>query len=105
MRNTARNIPVEQGKDYVVLDTEGKGHYVGTVMAVRTRSPRVVRRGGRKNLHRRRDKASIWGTGTEDYFLSAWGLKTLRHALLWHALLRPVGHRRRPHRRLSLAPQ
>ena len=31
--------PVEHGKDYVLLDTKGKGHYVGTVLAVRTRSP------------------------------------------------------------------
>ena len=36
----------------------------------------MVRRGGREDLHRRRkDAASIWGTGTEDYFLSAWGLR------------------------------
>ena len=34
-----QEYPVEQGKDYVILDTEGKGHYVGTVLAVRTRSP------------------------------------------------------------------
>lgn len=34
-----QEYPVEKGKDYVVLDTKGKGHYVGTVLAVRTRSP------------------------------------------------------------------
>jgi len=34
-----QEYPVEQGKDYVLLDTQGKGHYVGTVLAVRTRSP------------------------------------------------------------------
>ena len=47
-----QEYPVEQGRDYVILDTEGKGHDVGTVLAVRTQ-PRVVRR-GRRDLHRRR---------------------------------------------------
>ena len=41
----------------------------------RTRSPAWFGEGGREVLHRRRGKPSIWGTGTEDYFLSAWGLK------------------------------
>ncbi|HBO44927.1 MAG TPA: hypothetical protein DD670_13560, partial [Planctomycetaceae bacterium] len=34
-----QEYPVEQGKDYLILDTKGKGHYVGTVLSVRTRSP------------------------------------------------------------------
>ena len=52
-----QEYPVEQGKDYVILDTEGKGHYVGTVLAVRTRSPAWFGEGDEKNLHRRRKKA------------------------------------------------
>ena len=34
-----QEYPCQHGKDYVILDTKGKGHYVGTVLAVRTRSP------------------------------------------------------------------
>ncbi|HLK58865.1 MAG TPA: glycoside hydrolase family 172 protein, partial [Chthonomonadaceae bacterium] len=34
-----QEYPVQKGQDYVFLDTRGKGHYVGTVLAVRTRSP------------------------------------------------------------------
>ncbi len=34
-----QEYPAQNGKDYVLLDTQGKGHYVGTVLAVRTRSP------------------------------------------------------------------
>ena len=34
-----QEYPAEKGKDYVLLDTKGKGHYVGTVLAVRSRSP------------------------------------------------------------------
>ena len=33
-----QEYPVRHGEDYVLLDTKGKGHYVGTVLAVRTRS-------------------------------------------------------------------
>lgn len=70
-----QEYPVEQGKDYVVLDTKGKGHYVGTVLAVRTRSPEWFGEGDEKVYIDGEEKPSIWGTGTEDYFLSAWGLK------------------------------
>jgi len=71
-----QEYPVEKGKDYVVLETKGKGHYVGTVLAVRTRSPAWFGEGDEKIYIDGEAKPSIWGTGTEDYFLSAWGLKT-----------------------------
>jgi hypothetical protein len=71
-----QEYPAETGRDYVVLETEGKGHYVGTVLAVRTRSPAWFGEGDEKIYLDGESKPSIWGTGTEDYFLSAWGLKT-----------------------------
>jgi hypothetical protein len=49
---------------------------VGTVLSVRTRSPSWFGEGDEKIYIDGEKKASIWGTGTEDYFLSAWGLKT-----------------------------
>lgn len=70
-----QEYPAEKGKDYVLLETKGKGHYVGTVLAVRTRSPAWFGEGDEKIYLDGEPKASIWGTGTEDYFLSAWGLK------------------------------
>ena len=70
-----QEYPVQHGKDYVVLETSGKGHYVGTVLAVRTRSPAWFGEGDEKIYIDGEKNASIWGTGTEDYFLSAWGLK------------------------------
>jgi hypothetical protein len=70
-----QEYPVQQGKDYVLLETKGKGHYVGTVMAVRTRSPEWFGEGDEKIYIDGEDKPSIWGTGTEDYFMSAWGLQ------------------------------
>jgi hypothetical protein len=71
-----QEYPVQHGKDYVVLETTGKGHYVGTVLAVRTRSPSWFGEGDEKIYIDGEAKPSIWGTGTEDYFLSAWGLQT-----------------------------
>lgn len=71
-----QEYPVEQGKDYLILETKGKGHYVGTVLSVRTRSPSWFGEGDEKIYIDGEEKPSIWGTGTEDYFLSAWGLKT-----------------------------
>lgn len=70
-----QEYPVEKGKDYVVLETKGKGHVVGTVLAVRMRSPSWFGEGDEKIYIDGESKPSIWGTGTEDYFLSAWGLK------------------------------
>lgn len=71
-----QQYPVQSGEDYVVLETAGKGHYVGTVLAVRSRSPSWFGEGDEKIYIDGEETASIWGTGTEDYFLSAWGLKT-----------------------------
>jgi hypothetical protein len=71
-----QEYPARNSEDYVILDTKGKGHYVGTVLSVRTRSPSWFGEGDEKIYIDGEEKASIWGTGTEDYFLSAWGLKT-----------------------------
>ncbi len=70
-----QEYPAESGKDYVILQTKGKGHYVGTVLAVRTRSPEWFGEGDERIYIDGEQKPSIQGTGTEDYFLSAWGLK------------------------------
>ncbi|MHC4112972.1 MAG: glycoside hydrolase family 172 protein, partial [Planctomycetota bacterium] len=34
-----QEYPAANGKDYLILDTKGKGHFVGMVLSVRTRSP------------------------------------------------------------------
>ncbi len=73
-----QEYPVRKGEDYLVLETSGKGHYVGTVLGVRMRSPSWFGEGDEKIYIDSETKPSIWGTGTEDYFLSAWGLQTTR---------------------------
>jgi hypothetical protein len=69
-----QEYPAGHGKDYLILDTKGRGHYVGTVLAVRTRSPEWFGEGDEKIYIDGEETPSIWGTGTEDYFLMAWGL-------------------------------
>jgi hypothetical protein len=68
-----RAFPEEKGKDYVVLDTKGEGHYVGTVMSVQSRSPYWFGEGDARIYVDGDTRPTIQGTGTEDYFLSAWG--------------------------------
>jgi hypothetical protein len=67
--------PDSVDNEYVILDAEGKGYYVGTVVAVRTRSPDWFGEGDFRVTIDGEATPSIWGTGTEDYFLSAWGQK------------------------------
>ena len=73
-----QEYPVRKGQDYLILETSGRGHYVGTVLGVRMRSPSWFGEGDEKIYIDGETKPSIWGTGTEDYFLSAWGLQTTR---------------------------
>ncbi len=70
-----QEYPARSGRDYLLLETEGRGHYVGTVLAARFRSPAWYGEGDEKIWIDGEAKPSIWGTGTEDYFLSAWGLQ------------------------------
>ena len=68
-----QELPEKTGDDYLILDAEGTGHYVGTVMSVRSRSPYWFGEGDAKFYIDGEAEPSIWGTGTEDYFLCAWG--------------------------------
>jgi hypothetical protein len=70
-----REFPETAGRDYLVLDAEGHGHYVGTVMSLQSRSPYWPGEGDARIYVDGDARPTIQGTGTEDYFLSAWGLE------------------------------
>ncbi|HOW70646.1 MAG TPA: DUF2961 domain-containing protein [Phycisphaerae bacterium] len=70
-----QEYPQVAGRDYIVLDADGPGHYVGAVLSVRTRSPQWFGEGDELVYIDGEESPSIRGTGTEDYFLSAFGLK------------------------------
>ena len=65
----------EGGGDYLIFEGEGRGHYVGTVLGVRSRSPGWFGEGDEKIAIDDDTEPTVWGTGTEDYFLCAWGLR------------------------------
>ena len=67
-------FPAESGRDYLILDAEGRGHYVGTVLSVRSRSPEWFGEGDETFTIDGEAVPSIRGTGTEDYVLNAWGM-------------------------------
>jgi len=86
-----QEYPVKNGQDYVLLEAEGRGHYVGTVLSVRTRSPSWFGEGDLKVTVDDDAKPSIWGTGTEDYFLCAWGLRPCSFPFFGVTFAEPVG--------------
>ena len=69
-----REKVTELGKDYTIIDgIKGKGHYVGTFMALSTLQRYWWGEGEVKfYMDGDRDFPTICGTGTEDYFGGAW---------------------------------
>ncbi len=62
------------GKPYVFLDLKGHGFYVGTVLSVVQAEAGWFGEGDDHFFVDGEKKASIEGTGSEDYFNDAWGL-------------------------------
>ena len=69
-----QEFPTASGRDYLILDAEGRGHYVGTVLSGRSRSPEWFGEGDETFTIDGEAQPSIRGTGTEDYVLNAWGM-------------------------------
>jgi len=71
-----RQNPTAIKQDYVVLDgVEGPGMYVGTVIGVRGLSPNWWGEGEMKfYMDGDKEFPTICGTGSEDYFLAAYGM-------------------------------
>jgi hypothetical protein len=71
-----QEFPAQSGRDYLICDIEGRGHYVGTVLSVRARSPMWFGEGDDKFYVDGEKTPGLWGTGTEDYVGNAWGMGT-----------------------------
>ncbi len=68
-----QEYPTKEGKDYRILEAFGAGNYVGTVLNVeKDIKPGWFGEGDEKIYIDGENYPSIWGTGTEDYFLTAW---------------------------------
>ncbi|MGO8750933.1 MAG: glycoside hydrolase family 172 protein [Thermoguttaceae bacterium] len=65
-------FPVPKGKDYLILETAGSGHHVGTFLSVMANSDGWWGEGNDKFYVDGAVKPTIEGTGSEDYFCGAW---------------------------------
>ncbi len=61
--------------NYVILETEGQGQFVGCVLSVDADARGWWGEGDDMIYVDRRDRPTIKGTGSEDYFCNAWGFK------------------------------
>lgn len=59
-------------KNYLIMETEGKGHYVGVNYFVNSPTPVWYGEGDDMFFIDGAEKATLHGTGTEDYFNSSW---------------------------------
>jgi hypothetical protein len=65
-------FPAPKEKDYLILETTGAGHYVGTFLSVMANSDGWWGEGNDKVYVDGATKPTIEGTGSEDYFCGAW---------------------------------
>jgi len=70
-----REYPCEMGTDYLLLHTEGKGHYVGSVMSITMCQDGWFGEGDDFFFIDGEEIPSLQGTGSEDYFNDAWGFR------------------------------
>ena len=70
-----QEFPCKMGEDYLILDAEGDGLYVGTVLSVHTDEDSWFGEGDDRFYIDGAKEPQLRGTGTEDYFCDAWGFR------------------------------
>ncbi|HNT34139.1 MAG TPA: DUF2961 domain-containing protein, partial [bacterium] len=73
-----QEYPCTPGQNYVLLEAEGRGHYVGTVQSVIMAEPGWYGEGDDFFFIDGEQEPSLRGTGTEDYFCDAWGFRPVQ---------------------------
>lgn len=83
-----RARPTEPGKSYVLLETTGKGQYVGTLLSMQPMRGRSIGylEGDEQVTVDGEAAPSILGTGTEDYFSSGWYYDTGVYSAPYHGV-------------------
>jgi D-arabinan exo alpha-(1,3)/(1,5)-arabinofuranosidase (non-reducing end) len=69
-----QEFPAQPG-DYLILDAEGQGHFVGVVYSVQNAVASWFGEGDDRFYIDGEAEPSLRGTGTEDYFCDAWGFR------------------------------
>lgn len=72
-----QEYPARMGQNYLLLDAEGKGHYVGTVLSAQFRTAGWFGEGDDFFFIDGAAEPQLRGTGTEDYFCEAWGFRQI----------------------------
>jgi hypothetical protein len=70
-----QEMPCAPGTDYLLLEAEGRGHYVGCNLSVLQRSMGWWGEGDDRIYVDGETAPSLHGTGSEDYFSDAWGMR------------------------------
>jgi hypothetical protein len=83
-----RTNPTVAGKPVTILEATGRGQYVGTLLSMQPRVGRSLGflEGDEQVFIDGEAKASILGTGTEDYFSSGWYYDTGVYSALYHGI-------------------
>lgn len=70
-----QEFPCVMGRNYLIADIVGRGHYVGTVQSVYLVSPGWYGEGNDFFYIDGEPEPRLRGTGTEDYFCDGWGFR------------------------------
>jgi len=83
-----RRATTERGRPVTLLETEGRGHYVGTLLSMQARYGRSLwyLEGNERVFVDGDTMPSVLGTGTEDYFSSGWYFDTGPYSAPYHGV-------------------
>lgn len=70
-----QEFPPDPRRDYLILEAEGAGHYVGCNLSVLQRAMGWWGEGDDRIRVDGEKRPSLHGTGSEDYFSDAWGMR------------------------------
>lgn len=70
-----QEFPCVMGRNYLIADIAGRGHYVGTIQSVCHISPGWYGEGDDFFFIDGEKEPRLRGTGTEDYFCDGWGFR------------------------------
>jgi len=70
-----QEMPCTPGKNYEMLEAKGRGHYVGCSLSILQRAMGWWGEGDDMIYVDGEEFPSLYGTGSEDYFSDAWGMR------------------------------
>jgi len=83
-----REIRTAPGENYVILEAEGEGHFVGVNMSMESYGRGLGYLEGDEMVYVDGEKfPSVYGTGTEDYFTSGWYFRDGEFSAPYHGLI------------------